>query len=77
MWVSRGWNWALLCGAIQWSKEQWADTDAQNGQPEHEEELYYASDHVLEQIGQRDCGGSLTGDTPEPSEHSPGPCALG
>lgn len=53
------------------------ETDSQKGQPEHEEELHCASDHVLGQIAQRGCGGSLNGDIPELSEHNPGPCALG
>lgn len=43
--------------------------------PEHKKELHCAG--ALDQIAQRCCRISVTGDTPEPSGHSPVPCALG
>lgn len=52
--------------------------DAQEVPPGHEEELLYgADDHALEQIAQRGCGVSLTGNTQAPSGHNPVPYVLG
>ena len=54
-----------------------AETDAQKVPPEHEEELYCAGGQALEQVAQRGCGVSLTGDIQEPPGPTPVPCALG
>lgn len=66
----------LLRGAEQWNKRKWADIDAQEVPPGHEEELYCADDHAVEQISQRGCGVSLPGDTQELPGHNPVSCAL-
>lgn len=53
---------ASLGGANHQEMRQWAETDAQEAPPEHEEELIYcAGDRALELIAQRSCGVSLTG----------------
>ncbi|KAF4790383.1 hypothetical protein TURU_140664 [Turdus rufiventris] len=50
----RGWSQALLSGAKQQNKRQWAETDAQEVASEYEKEiLYCAGDCSLEQIAQR------------------------
>lgn len=41
---------ALLRGAEQQDKKQWAETDSQKGPSEHEEEPYHVGDCALEQI---------------------------
>ena len=66
----------LLSGAQQWHKRPWAETDAQEVPPEHEEEIHCA---VTEHWNRSPREGveSLTGDTPEVSGCSPVPCALG
>ncbi|KAJ7417412.1 hypothetical protein BTVI_32962 [Pitangus sulphuratus] len=53
------------------------ETDAHEVPPEYEEQLHWASGCALEEIAQRGCGVSLTGDIPEPSGYSPVPCSLG
>ncbi|KAJ7406963.1 hypothetical protein WISP_129717 [Willisornis vidua] len=44
---------------------------------EHDKELYCAGDRALEQIAQRGCGVSLTGDIVELSGQNPMQCAPG
>ncbi|KAJ7403055.1 hypothetical protein BTVI_80997 [Pitangus sulphuratus] len=68
---------ALLGGAEQKDNGKLAESDAQEIPPEYEEELLSCTgDRALEQVAQRGCGVSLTGDCQELSGHSPVPCAL-
>ncbi|KAJ7395137.1 hypothetical protein BTVI_158112 [Pitangus sulphuratus] len=70
----------LESGTSQWCQPigHEAETDAQEVPPEYEEELLYCvGDHTLEQIAQRGCGISLTGDIREPCGCNPVQCALG
>jgi len=56
--VSGGWGQTLFSGAQQQDKGQWAQTEAQEIPPEHEEELLPSEgDGALEQAAQGGCGG--------------------
>lgn len=69
----RGWMQALLGGALQQDRSEWAETDVQEVTPDGEEEPYCAP--RSERIPQRGCGVPLTGDSQKLSGHSCVPCA--
>jgi len=76
--VSGGWGQALFSGAQQQDKGQWAQTEAREVPPEHEEELLPSEgDGALAQAAQGGCGVSLSGDIPDPPGRGPVQPALG
>ena len=61
--MSGGWGQTLFSGAQQQDKGQWAQTEAQEVPSEHEEEVFPSEgDGALEQVAQRSCGFSFSGD---------------
>ena len=61
--MSGGWGQALFSGAQQQDKRQWAQTEAQEGLSELEEELLPSEgDGALAQAAQGGCGVSFSGD---------------
>ena len=57
------WGQAVFSGAQWQDKGQWAQTEAQEVSPEHEEELLPSEgDGALEQAAQGGCGFSFSGD---------------
>ena len=69
-WVSGRWGQTLFSGAQQQDKGQWAQTEAQEVPPAHEEQLlHFEGDGALEQAAQGGCGFSFYGDSQEPPGH--------
>jgi len=65
--VSGGQGQTLSSGAQRQDKGQWAQTEAQEVPPEHEEELLPCEgDGALAQAAQGGCGVSFSGDTQTP-----------
>ena len=62
--MSGGWGQTLFSSAQQQEKGQWAQTEAQEVLPEHEEELLPSEgDGALAQAAQGGCRVSFSGDT--------------
>ena len=76
-WVSRGWGQTLFSGALQQDKGQWAQTEAYEVPPEHEEEHFFTltvTDHWNRLNG---CGVSSSGDIQNPPGQGPVQPVLG
>jgi len=68
----------LFSGAQRQHKGQWAQTEAQEVPPEHEEELLLSEgDGALAQAAQGACGVSFSGDIPDLPGQGPVEPALG
>lgn len=66
-WTSRGWSQALLSGANKSTRGR-REGDEQEVPPEYENEHPYCpSDEAQEQIAQKGCAVSVSGDIQEPS----------
>jgi len=76
--VSGGWGQTLFSGAQRQDKGQRAQTEAQEVQSEHEEELSPSDgDGALKQAALRDCGVSFSGDIQDPPGQGPVQPAVG
>ena len=76
--MSGGWGQILFSGAQRHDKGQWAQTEAEEFPPEHEEELLPSEGNgALEQAAQGGCGVSFSGDIQDLPGQSPLRPALG
>jgi len=76
--MSGGWGQTLFSGAQRQDKGQRAQTEAEEAPAEHEEELLHSEgDRAPEQVAQRCCGVSFSGDIQDPSRQGPVQPALG
>ena len=76
--MSGGRGQTLFSGAQRQDKGQWAQTEAEEVPSEHEEELLPSEgDGALEQVAQRGCGVSFSGDILDPAGQCPVQPAVG
>ena len=76
--MSGGWGQTLFSGAQRQDKGQQAQTEAEEGPAEHEEDLLPSEgDGALEQVAQRGCGFCCSGDIQDSPQQGPVQPALG